>query len=219
MPSVDAMSDIRLSPRLHHHLGTLVAAPGWRRTALLRRTAAGLLVVLALVLAVAPGAAASGVPVLVAAGDLASGSTLGPDRLVVREWPPDLAPAGALDDPADAVGRVLAGAVRAGEPLTDARLTGAGPRVGDGAAVPVRLADADVAALLTPGSRVDVVTLGERATEPLVLAADAEVLTVLPAPTGSTASRGPLVLVAMPRSVASRVAAAALSDQVAVTLR
>ncbi len=213
------MSDARLSPRLHHRLGALATTPGWRRTSLLRRTAAGLLVLLALVLALAPGSAASGVPVLVAATDLASGSTVGPEGVAVREWPAELAPAGALDDPADATGRVLAGAVRAGEPLTDARLTGAGPRVGDGAAVPVRLADADVAALLGPGSRVDVITLGERAAEPLVLAADAEVLTVLPPPAGPTASRGPLVLVAMPRSIASRVAAAALSDQVAVTLR
>lgn len=213
------MSDARLSPRLHHRLGALVATPGWRRTALLRRTAAGLLVVLALVLALAPGAAASGVPVLVAATDLASGSTLSAAGLAVREWPPDLVPVGALADPADATGRVLAGAVRTGEPLTDARLTGAGPRGDDSAAVPVRLADADVAALLVPGSRVDVVTLGESAAEPWVLAADAEVLTVLPAATGSGASRGPLVLVTMPRAVASTVAAAALSDQVAVTLR
>lgn len=209
----------RLAPRLHHRLRDRLGTPGWRRTALLRRTAAGVLAALALALALAPQAAARGVPVLVAATDLASGSTLSADVLVVREWPDALVPAGALTASPAAEGRVLVGAARAGEPLTDARITGAGVLVGDTAAVPVRLADADVAALLVAGSRVDVVTLGERADQPVVLASDAEVLTVLPSPSGPSASRGPLVLVAMPRELARRVAAAALSEQVAVTLR
>lgn len=187
-----------------------LGTPGWRRTALLRRLAAGLLTVLALVLALAPRAAAGGTPVVVAAADLPAGSTLAPGGLAVREWPPELVPAGAVVAVADAAGRVLVGAARAGEPLTDARLTGGTAVGGDDAAVPVRLADPDVAALLVAGRRVDVVTLGARAGEPLVLASDAQVVTVLP---------GPLVLVAMPRALATRVAAAALSDQVAVTLR
>lgn len=185
-----------------------LGAPGWRRTALLRRAGAGLLTALALVLALAPQA--RGTPVVVAAADLAAGATLDAGALAVREWPTELVPAGAVVAVADAAGRVLVGAARAGEPLTDARLTGGSELPGDAAAVPVRLADPDVAPLLVAGRRVDVVTLGERAGEPLVLASDAEVITVLP---------GPLVLVSMPRRVATRVAAAALSDQVAVTLR
>lgn len=187
-----------------------LGTPGWRRTALLRRTTAGLLAVLALALALAPHEAAGGTPVVVAAADLPAGSTLAAGGLTVREWPPELVPAGAVVAVADAAGRVLVGAARAGEPLTDVRLTGGTEVGGDDAAVPVRLADPDVAALLVAGRRVDVVTLGERAGEPLVLASDARVVTVLP---------GPLVLVAMPRGLATRVAAAALSDQVAVTLR
>jgi Flp pilus assembly protein CpaB len=206
----------RLSPLLHHRLRDLAGAPGWRRTALLRRTAAGLLAALALALALAPQAAARGTPVVVARVDLPSGSLVDADALAVREWPPELVPAGALTVPSAAEGRVVVGAVRAGEPLTDVRLTGAGTLTGDAAAVPVRLVDADVAALLVAGRRVDVVTLGERADQPVVLATDAEVLAVLPGPSGA---RGPLVLVAMPRAVATRVAAAALSEQVAVTLR
>jgi pilus assembly protein CpaB len=192
--------------------------PGWRRVIALRRLAAGALAVLALVLAVAPGPGGRTVPVVVAAADLASGATLAAGGLAVRQYPAALVPAGALADPAGAAGRVLVGAARAGEPLTDSRLTGAGPLPGDAAAVPVRLADPDVAALLRPGSRVDVVTLGERAGEPLVLAPDAEVVTVVAAVRAGSPG-GPLVLVAMPRAVATRVAAAALADQVAVTLR
>lgn len=186
--------------------------PGWRRRLALRRGAAAVLVAVALVLAVVPEPGSTSRPVVVAAADLASGSVPAAADLVVRPFPPDLVPAGALADPAAGAGRVLVGAVRAGEPLTDARLTGAGPLPGGGAAVPVRLADPDVAALLRPGSRVDVVTSGAQADEPLVLAPDAEVLTVVDA-------GGPLLLVAVPRTIAARIAAVALAGQVAVTLR
>jgi hypothetical protein len=101
------------------------------------------------------------------------------------------------------------------------RLAGAGPVATaaggvDAAAVPVRLADSGVAELLTPGRHVDVLTVGERTDHPVVLAADATVLAVLPEQRGA---RGRLVMVAMPRSVATRVAAASLTEQLAVTLR
>jgi pilus assembly protein CpaB len=212
-----------LAPRLRDHVTELLHGPGWRRVALARRAAAALLATLALVLALAPGADAGGVPVVVAAHDLTAGSTLGAGDLAVRQWPAELLPAGAAPSVAAVDGRVLVGAARAGEPLTDVRLVGADPAAGlhgspDAAAVPVRLADPDVAALLVPGSRVDVVTLGPRADDPVVLAADAAVLAVLP-PAEGAGSRGRLVLVALPRAVATRVAAAALTEQVAITLR
>jgi pilus assembly protein CpaB len=210
-----------LAPRLRHRVVEAVRGPGWRRVALARRIGAGLLAALALALALTPRAA--GVPVVVAARDLAPGSLLGTADLAVVEWPPEYVPAGAVEGPAAAEGRVLAGAARAGEVLTDVRL--AGPELAaqvhggpDAAAVPVRLADADVAALLVPGSRVDVVTAGASAGEPVVLAASATVLAVLPPATGPGA-RGRLVLVAMSQAVATRVAAAALAEQVAITLR
>lgn len=193
----------------------LLGRPGWRRTVRLRRLAAGGLVVAALVLALSPDPGSAQVPVVVAAADLRSGSTLDAAAIAVRRFPAALAPAGALDAPDGAVGRVLIGAARAGEPLTDVRLTGSSPVAGDAAAVPVRLADPGIAALLRPGGRVDVVTLGEQAGDAVVLAPDAEVLTVLTAGDDDD----PLVLVALPRAAAARVAAALLADQVAVTLR
>jgi pilus assembly protein CpaB len=218
------MTDL-LALRLRDRVAGLLAGPGWRRVALVRRTVAGGLAALALGLALAPQAGAGGVPLVVATVDLPAGSTLLAGDLTVREWPADLAPAGAARDVPAVEGRVLVGAARAGEPLTDVRLAGAGPTAAlgggqDAAAVPVRLADAGVAGLLTPGSRVDVITVGASAGEPVVLAADASVLAVLPAEgAGTGASRGRLVLVAMPRGTATRVAAASLTDQVAVTLR
>jgi pilus assembly protein CpaB len=199
-----------------------VPGPGWRRLVLLRRLAAGLLASLALVLALAPPDRAQRVPVLVAAVDLAPGGTVRAADLTVRHWPPELAPAGALHDPAAAAGRVLAGAARAGEPITDVRLAGsAAAGAGPGAAaVPVRLADPGVADLLSPGNRVDVVGLDGPAGAPVVLAPDAAVLAVLPAehgPAGPTGGR--LILVSMPRELATRVAAASVGDGLAITLR
>jgi Flp pilus assembly protein CpaB len=196
---------------------------------LLRRAAAFLLALLALALALRPPAAASRSPVVVAARDLPSGTALASADLTLTTWPGELIPTGALRTPADADGRVLAGAARAGEPITDVRLAApdaagrlAG-RPGD-AAVPVRLADPEVARLLGPGSRVDVVAPARDSDRPVVLAADAAVLTVVAAEADASAglgqgSRGRLVLVALPRADAARVAAAALSEQVAVTLR
>jgi pilus assembly protein CpaB len=213
------MTDSRLAPRPLSRLGALVVGPGWRRVALLRRVAAGVLATLALVLALAPGPDADGVPVVVAAADVTAGSTLGPGDLAVRRWPAELVPGGALPDPAGAEGRVLVGAARAGEPITDTRLAGPTAALGapaGAAAVPVRLADAGAAALLVPGSTVDVVTVGGESGEPLVLATAAAVLAVLPP---DSPSSGRLVLVAMPSEVAARVAAASLTEQVAVTLR
>jgi pilus assembly protein CpaB len=206
-------------------LGVLVRGPRWRRVAALRRAAAALLAGLALVLAVAP-ARDAGAPVVVAARDLGSGTTLAGADVAVAVWPVPLVPPGALRAAGEADGRVLAGAARAGEPITDVRLAGpdAATRLlgrGDAAAVPVRLADPDVAALLAPGSRVDLVAPGPAGERPVLLAADAAVLTVLatgPDPP-SRADRGGLVLVALPRAEAARVAAAALADEVAITLR
>ncbi|MHA6796739.1 SAF domain-containing protein [Pseudonocardia bannensis] len=216
-----------LSPRLRHRVVELVHGPGWRRVAMARRIGAGLLVTLALVLALSPGAGSGGVALLVTTHDVAAGATLRAEDLTVRHWPAELVPAGALRSAGDVEGRVLVGAARAGEPLTDLRI--AGPELAatatgspDSASVPVRLADAGVADLLRPGSAVDVVTVGPSTDEPVVLAGHAIVLTVLSPAGGAgfgSAARGPLVLVALPRESASRVAAAALSDQVALTLR
>ncbi len=216
-------------PRRATRLLTRLRTPGWRRMMLLRRAAAFLLALLALALALRPPAAASRSPVVVAARDLPSGTALATADLTLTTWPGELVPIGALRAPADADGRVLAGAARAGEPITDVRLAGPdatgrlADRPGD-AAVPVRLADPEVARLLGPGSRVDVVTSAPDGDRPVVLASDAAVLTVVATEADASvgpgqATRGRLVLVALPRADAARVAAAALSEQVAVTLR
>src|SRR4051794_18905265 len=147
---------------------------GWRRGLLLRRALAAALAVTALVLALAPAGNTAVVPVVVAVADLPSGAPLHAADLAVREWPAELAPGGAVRAVPDADGRSLVGAVRAGEPITDARLAGAAPVGGpDDAVVAVRLADAGVAAVLGPGSRVGAVAPGERGDPPVGLSPEA----------------------------------------------
>lgn len=202
----------------------LLRAPSWSRALLLRRVAAAVLAVAALVVAVSPDPAAERVGVLVAARDLSPGTPLQPADVTVAAWPPGLVPGGALRAVSEADGRVPAGPVRAGEPLTDLRLIGpelavraGGP---DASAVPLRPADPAVAALLSPGSRVDVIAGGPAG--PRVLAARAGVVAVLPPAAGGVGAgsdSGPLVLVALPEAEATAVAAATLAGEVTVTLR
>jgi pilus assembly protein CpaB len=218
-------------------LRRLIGTAGWARSLALRRVVAALLTLLAVVLALRPAPAAAGpsVGVLVAAHDLPPGVLLTPADLRLAALPPDAVPSGALRDPAAAAGRVLAGPARAGEPLTDVRLLGPENTwlaSGDpsAAAVPVRLADAGVAELLHPGTRVDVVALEERSQRDAVLATDAVVLTVRPAGSGAGSSpgasvgsaggdHGRLVVVALARAAATKVAAVSLGQPVTVTLR
>jgi Flp pilus assembly protein CpaB len=160
---------------------------------------------------------------VVSARDLAAGALLRAGDLKLVEIPDDIRPQGATTQAASVEGRMLVGAARAGEPLTDARLVGAAiPGSGDpeNSTVPVRLADAGVAELLRPGQRVDVVAPAAAEREASVLASMAVVAAVggQDSKTGH-ASKGPLVLLTLPTAVATRVAAISLERPVTVTLR
>jgi Flp pilus assembly protein CpaB len=227
-------ADTRLAPGPIDRLRTLLRTRGWPRTLALRRLVAIALAIAAGVLALHPaGTTQSGeADVLVAAHDLTAGHTLAATDLAMRAMPATDRPTGALTGPGAGVGQVLADPVRAGEPLTDVRLVGpAATALTTGnptdVTVPVRLADPDVADLLHPGIRVDVVTLDpDRQSDP-VLAANATVLTVretaptsgTPGIAGGAAQHGRLVLVALPRESATQLAAASLRQPVTVTLR
>lgn len=130
-------------------------------------------------------------------------------------WPAGTAgPAPAAPRPAPADHNVTATAPLAGGP--------------DTAAVPIRLADPAVAALLHPGTEVDVISStgaaavagghGSGDAEGAVLAADATVAAVRTTG-GEHGDHGRLVVLRLPRDDATRVAAASLDGAVAVTLR
>ena len=93
----------RRPPRRPARVLATLRTPGWRRTLLLRRTAALLLAALALALALRPADATSRSAVVVAARDLPSGTALTPADLTLASWPGDIVPVGVLRAPADAV--------------------------------------------------------------------------------------------------------------------
>ncbi|WP_329055015.1 SAF domain-containing protein [Amycolatopsis sp. NBC_01488] len=202
------------------HLPDLNRLPS-RRTRLIRRwLAAGLLLAGALLFAY-PGSArgAPTTPTVVAAHDLPSGAALRAADVRLADLPDSARPAGAVSTLDGVGGRLLAGAVRAGEPLTDVRFASTVPGAGDPATatVPVRLADAGVAELLEPGRRVDVVAAPEPGVPASVLAGGATVVSV--GSREASAAKGPLVLLRLPEAIATRVAAISLDRPVTVTLR
>lgn len=190
---------------------------------LVRRLLAGLLAAVALVLALRPGPAADAAPpqlqpVVVAVRSLEAGRSLGSGDLAVGRYPPGTAPAGVVAQPDLLIGRVLAGAVRAGEPLTDVRLVGPGVTslLPDGqVAAPVRLADLAVAGLVRTGDRVDVLATGADAAEAQTLASGVRVLAAGGADDGPGAG---LLLVGVDTATAARLAAAAATATLTVSL-
>jgi Flp pilus assembly protein CpaB len=191
----------------------------------LRRVLSGLLTVAALVLALRspPKSGPPGpptVPVVVAAADLSPGVVLDRGDLAVVRLPADAAPAGRSADPHGLLGRVLAAGVRAREPLTDARVVGAGlaARLPPGqVAAPVRLADLAVAQLVSPGDRVDVLATAPDAARAELVTAGALVLAA-PARTGSAGEEAGVLLVAVDPATAARLAAASTTSTVTVSL-
>ncbi|MDQ1710714.1 MAG: pilus assembly protein CpaB [Frankiaceae bacterium] len=207
-----------------------------------RRLVAGLLAglaVLALLGAVRPAAPPS-VTVLAAARDLAAGTPIALADLRSVALPVGAVPAGALRPGAAVLGRLVAGPVRRGEPLTDVRILGppllaAVGRGPDLVAVPVRFADAGAVTLLRPGDRIDVLASPVTSTETpaaaptaRVVAADIAVLVVAATdPTGLGGGGaagvgvgdGTLVVVACSPAVARALAGAGAAERLSPALR
>lgn len=189
-----------------------------------RRLGAALLTALALLLALRPTtpAASAGAPelveVAVSSRDLPAGTVLTADDLTLARYPPDAVPTGAATAPEPLLRRVLAAGVRAREPITDARLVGAGltALLPDGqVAAPVRLADLAVAALVRTGDRVDVLAVPPDAAAAELVAGDA---IVVAAPGADEEAGAGLLLIAVDPETASRLAAAATTATLTVNL-
>ena len=151
-------------------------------------------------------------PVATAARDLPAGTTLGPDDLTTVGFAAGTAPTGLASD---AVGRVLAAPLRAGEPVTDVRLVGAAMAATyDGAvAMPVRLPDPAMAGLLRVGDRIDLVAADPQGDTARLVAADLTVVS-LQAPddeAGMGGLPGRLVVLAVPEGARETVAQAAVT--------
>ena len=166
-------------------------------------------------LAPAPPATAT---VLQAVRDVGGGSRIGADDVLAVQVPRSLVPDGALSDAADAVGRLVAGPVRAGEALTDVRLLGAGLLpAGREVAAPVRVAEPATSALVRAGDVVDVLAAAPEGGP--AAPAVATGLRVLSVPLGADdPGEGALLVLAADRSAAGRLAAAAVTGRLSVVV-
>lgn len=189
------------------------------RRALLRRRR--LLAVVCVVGAVAAGLRATAPPiaprteVVVAAHDLAGGTMLSAADLAVVAFDEDAVPDGVSADPADITGAILAAPLRAGEPVTDVRVVGAG--LTDAApgtvAVPVRLSDAAQAGLLTAGDEIDLLATDPETRATVTVASDVLVLAVPDRDRESTdAITGRLVVLGVPVAEVAAVTGAAVTS-------
>lgn len=174
------------------------------------------------------------VAVLAAADDLAPGTVVRSRDVVETALPVDSVPAGALTETAQATGRLVTGAVRAGEVITDVRLLGPGllagypPTGGVGGevvAMPVRLTDAAVTRLLAAGDVVDVLaaTLDDLTAAqpgPAALVARAVPVLAVPSDDGATDySQGAVVVLATDAATAADLAGAAAVAGLTVAIR
>jgi len=169
------------------------------------------------VTALAPAPVAT-TTVVVAARDLAAGMPLDDDDVRTVALPAGTAPSGALRDPAAAVGRLVPGPVRAGEPITDVRLLGAGLLPpGPEVATPVRVAEPATPALVRPGDFVDVLSAApDGGASAATVVTGVRVLSV-PVAEDDT-GEGALLVLAATRSAAARLAAAAVTGRLSVVV-
>ncbi|MFE1170059.1 SAF domain-containing protein [Nocardiopsis sp. NPDC058789] len=167
--------------------------------------------------------------VLVAARDLDPTAPLSGDDLAPVVVAQRSVPDGALSPGDPTAGLTLNAPVRRGEVLTDARLSDPpAARYGaDMVAVPVRVADAGVVGLLSPGSRVDVLAATgadefggppSGAGPAVEVVGDRPVLAV-PAEEGPSGEVGSLVVIAATSEEARTLAGHAISSRLSVTIR
>jgi Flp pilus assembly protein CpaB len=162
-------------------------------------------------------------PVLTAAHDLAPGTVLTAADLRRVGFAPGTVPSGVVDA-RRALGRTTVGPVREGEPITDARLLGAGLLDGRPGlvAVPVRIGDPGAVGLLRVGDRIDVLAADPQGRSPAQLVATDALVLAIPR-TGSDRVPGPLsgalVVLAVPEQTARALATAGVSSFLSVLIR
>ncbi|OFS23591.1 SAF domain-containing protein [Corynebacterium sp. HMSC04H06] len=210
-----------------------MATPGHPRATLLKKLVAGALVIAAGLVGLSGWKENPRVPVF--AREVAAGQELASEDIEWRSLPRDAIPTGvaAETDPADLAGRVVVAAGSAGEVVTESRLLGEelthalGESEGqDYHLVPIKLAEPDIAALLTHGDTVSVVSnggtgdggelAGTGAAE-TVVAQEGKIVSTAAA--GETAgSQAATILIALPAPAAKKVAAASLSYPLTVVV-
>lgn len=195
-----------------------------RRTILAHRR---LLAALSAAAAVAVGLQAAAptpparITVLTAARDIPGGTVLARDDLRPAAFVPDNVPDGALRTAGDVVGRTTAAPMRAGEPVTDVRLTTGALLDGfpGTVAAPVRISDAGAVALLRAGDLVDVLAADPHSGRAVEVAQRVPVVAVPRAgDEGNDLVPGALVVLAVSTETARTLAGASVGSYLSVTL-
>lgn len=217
-----------LEPTLRERISR-VLHPDFARTVRARRILAGLLVLLAAAAALRPDPSGRYTDVAVAVADLRPGVALTADHVRLEKRSAAMLPDGVQTELDRLVGATLAGPVRRGEMLTDARVLGsrlaglsAGP---DARVVPLHLQEDAVLDVIRPGDVVDVLGApefsgpGDGPSGARLLAAGAVVVLVTAPANGALGDGGRVVLVALPAAMANSLAGASLLQTVTVTIR
>lgn len=199
------------------YLNRLVTVVAWRRRLLAAGLAAG---AVALAIEAAAPSSPDGVTITVAERDLDGGTTIRARHLTEVTLPAEASPSGVVDRD-DAVGGVLAGPMRAGEPVTDRRLVDSSLLEGWGedlVAAPVRVADAEAISLIEAGDRINLLAAAiDGTTDTRVVAARVPVLTVSRPDDGAMVD-GALVVVATTAGQAAELAQAAVTSRLSFTI-
>ncbi len=194
---------------------SVLRTPGWRRSVLLRRALAAVLLLTALVLALRD-AGSPDPRALVFSREVPAGEVVSRDDVRVVAVPGHLLPSSALRDPADVEGRVIAAAAAEGEVVTMSRFVGtdmSGSFVGNiTTMVPLRLAEPEILPLLHHGDVVNVVTNGPERVGADVIATGGRVILA------DTRESPGTLLIGLSEEDAHRVAAASLDTPLAVVL-
>lgn len=192
--------------------------PSYRRTVLIRRCAALLLVFLAGASALL-GRANADPGVVVFARDVHPGQVITSEDMTVKPFPEEAVPHSAISALNDAEGQVVASHAAAGEVVTATRLLGpdlvsslVGERAHEYTLVPVKLAEPDIIPMLHHGNRVSVVTAGDGVPRTV---AESGIVVIAGAPDDENSSG---VLLLLRHTDASAVAAASLVSPLAVVL-
>jgi pilus assembly protein CpaB len=167
-------------------------------------------------------AAGPGAPVVVMSAHVERGAVLGTEVLDVRRIPAPYRPPGALTDVAQAVGRIVASDMAAGEPVTETRLAPPGGPVA--ALVPPGLRAFPVEAAVPRGTvaggdRVDVLaTFATGAPHTETVASEAEVLSVVPGAAHDEFGGGSTIILLVGPETAERLAHARAFAELAIAV-
>ncbi|QGU04043.1 SAF domain-containing protein [Corynebacterium comes] len=201
--------------QFHRRFIHVLATPGWRRTVLIRRVLAIMLLLTAVLLAFRQ-AGATDPQAVVFARRVAAGETLSGDDVIVVPVPGHLLPVSALTDPSEVEGLVIVAAAEEGEVATSHRFIGqdlAAAFLGDITTfIPLRPAEPEIIPLLHHGDTISIVTHHGDAAQPQVIASGGRVVLV------DTREAPGTLLIGLPEEAARAVAAASLTAPLAVVL-